>query len=269
MLKGVGGTVLDHSRKTLELRKATSQSVGSWRGYSPLVAGLLVVMLAGCSHTTAHPDTSGPALHGNVVVIGDSLSTGFGTSPEDAWPLLINTGTQESGKTANMVNAAENGSGYVSVGENSSTFGSQVTQTVAADTQLVLFFGSGNDVGVEASEIAAAATSAYAGAKAQAPHAEILVVGPPSYADEPDAGTLAVRDALKDAATTAGVAFVDPISAGWFRSHTAELVGPDGVHLTVAGGHYVAGKMEQLMKNEMNQRSAPSVSASIPAASRK
>jgi lysophospholipase L1-like esterase len=114
-----------------------------------------------------------------VVVIGDSLSTGFGTSAKDAWPNLIDSDAREDSDPLNVVNVAQNGSGYLQVGWNKSTFGSQVQQAVTPDTDLVVFFGSENDRGFDPKKLTAAMTDAYTAAKEKSPNATVLVVGPP------------------------------------------------------------------------------------------
>lgn len=172
-----------------------------------------------------------------VVVVGDSLSTGHGTSPADAWPALIRTDPVLV--DYQVVNAAENGSGYVSRGDLDGTFGTQVDQFVTPDTGVVVFFGSENDIGYASSAVAEAASAAMTGAASIAPSAKIIVVGPPSYLPAPDPALVDVREQLKAAASGAGAEFVDPIEEGWISDDVDALIGPDGDHPTVAGQHYL------------------------------
>lgn len=226
---------------------------GRRRAGALLLVVLAALLLAGCQGAPTAPATPVPVKPHSVVVIGDSLSTGFGTTAKDAWPNLINTGPSDPKDPLDLVNAAQNGSGYVTVGDNNSTFGTQVKLAVTADTEMVLFFGSENDRGHTAAEIGDAATAAYAAAKTVSPHAAILVVGPPAYSNQPEANRLAVRDAVQDAAQAAGATFVDPIAQGWIMGHVAELIGPDGVHPSVAGQHFIQGQMEKLIKQALAQ----------------
>ncbi|WP_211882484.1 SGNH/GDSL hydrolase family protein [Pseudarthrobacter albicanus] len=183
-----------------------------------------------------------------VVIIGDSLSTGRGTSPGDAWPNLINNNHQFSDVGPELVNAAQNGSGYVSVGEHGATFGSQVAAAVTAQTQVVVFFGSENDMGFAAADVRRAAADAFASARAKAPQAALVVVGPPSYSDFPEPERLEVRDQDQAAALQAGAQFVDPIADRWIMDHADELIGPDGDHPSGPGQRYLQTKMEQLLR---------------------
>lgn len=195
-----------------------------------------------------------------VVVVGDSLSTGMGSSVEDAWPSLLSAAPLDPEDSFDVVNASQNGSGYVQVGSNNSTFGRQVEQAVTSDTELVVFFGSENDMGNSTADIGAAATAAFAAVKAKSPHAVVLAVGPPAYTTQPEAARLAVRDAIRKAASGAGALFVDPIEQGWFIGEVAELVGPDGVHPTAAGQRYLQAQLEKLIKEEI----VPNPTAAAP-----
>ena len=222
------------------------------------MAASLLLALAGCQGVPAAQDpapatATAPAAPHKVVVIGDSLSTGFGTTPQDAWPNLINTDPADIGDQLQLFNASTNGSGYVSVGDGNSTFGSEVKDAVTSDTQLVLFFGSENDMGQPPAAIGAAASAAFADAKAKSPQAVMLVVGPPSYTDQPESDRLAVRDAVEDAAVAVGAMFVDPIAQGWIMGHVDDLIGPDGDHPSVAGQHYIKAQIEKLIKEALSQ----------------
>lgn len=192
-----------------------------------------------------------------VVVVGDSFSTGMGSSVADAWPSLIDAAPLNPEDNFDVVNVSQNGSGYVTVGDNNSTFVSQVKGAVTPDTQLVAFFGSENDMGNSKAAIGAAAEAAFDAVKAKSPHAVVLAVGPPSYTTSPKAARLAVRDALKQAASRAGALFVDPIAQGWFIGQAAELVGPDGDHPSAAGQRYLQAQLEKLISEEVPAMPAP------------
>ena len=212
----------------------------------------VLAVLSACSSDTG--PRSAPAQPA-VVIIGDSLSTGHGTSPDDAWPKLVENDPGFQQFQATIVNAAHDGSGYVSVGEDGSTFGSQVDTAVTDETRLVLFFGSENDMGTAPGETEAAAARAFASVKSRAPQADILVVGPPSYTSSPEAVRLDIRDQGRAAALKAGADFVDPIDLGWIMDDAADLIGPDGDHPSAAGQQYLQAKMEALIGPRIRQAS--------------
>ena len=204
----------------------------SWLVAAGVAACLAVAALACAAQPVV---TAAPAVR--VVVVGDSLSTGHGTSPQYAWPALIRTDPRLAG--FQVVNAAENGSGYVRPGDTDGTFGSQVDQFVTRDTGVVVFFGSENDLDYDPAAVGAAAFAAITHAEAVAPAAKIIVVGPPSYSTDADQGLLEIRGQLKSAAQGAGAEFVDPIAEGWISNDVEDLIGPDGDHPTVAGQQYL------------------------------
>lgn len=205
------------------------------RGWLAAVGALIFVVPAAAAPAALHPGASAPSVR--VVVVGDSLSTGHGTSPLQAWPALIREDPLLSGYQ--VLNAAENGSGYVTPGDVDGTFGTQVHEFVTPDTGVVVFFGSENDLGQAPRAVAGAASAAIAEAHALAPAAKIIVVGPPSYSPDPDPGLLDISEQLKTAALWTGAEFVDPIAEGWIRGDVDDLIGPDGDHPTVAGQHYL------------------------------
>jgi acyl-CoA thioesterase I len=203
-----------------------------------IAAGAVGLVLAATSGSTAQtqpPVTAAPPVR--VVVVGDSLSTGHGTSPQQAWPALLRKDPLGAG--LEVVNAAENGSGYLSTGDLDGTFGTEVESFVTPDTGIVVFFGSENDLGHAPADIGDAALAAMDRAEALAPAAKLIVVGPPSYSEVPNPALVDISDQLRAAARQAGGEFVDPIAEGWISDDFDDLIGPDGDHPTVLGQHYL------------------------------
>ncbi|MCZ9880904.1 SGNH/GDSL hydrolase family protein [Arthrobacter sp. B2a2-09] len=238
------------------LRNQTRRRGLLWTTTAIATACLSVLAVLSACSSDAGPRSATAPVQPTVVIIGDSLSTGHGTSPADAWPNLVENDPGFQQFQATIVNAARDGSGYVSVGENGSTFGSQVDTAVTDETRLVLFFGSENDMGTSPGETEAAAARAFASVKSRAPHADIVVVGPPSYTSTPEAERLDIRDQDKSAALKAGVDFVDPIDLGWIMDDAADLIGPDGDHPSAAGQQYLQAKMEALIEPRIQQTQA-------------
>lgn len=226
-----------------------------------LIALCATLVLAGCQ--AVGPDTPAPtrtpALPSpvrNVVVIGDSLSTGFGTGPQHAWPNLIAASPRDDTMPLEIHNAAQNGSGYLNLGLAGTTFAWQVEQAVTPQSDLVLFFGSVNDLGHDPADLAPVIAEIYASARLRAPHATFLVVGPPAYGTRPEGRRLALRDVLERAAQAAGARFVDPIAEGWLVGDLGRFVGPDGLHPSVEGNHHLRDKMEPLMLEALRSKAA-------------
>jgi lysophospholipase L1-like esterase len=164
-----------------------------------------------------------------------------------AWPNLVQNDTRGGKRPLAVTNAAVNGSGYVSRGEGGSTFLAQVEGSVQKTTQMVLIFGSENDMGTDSTQLKQAVANTLAEISAKAPDARIVVVGPPSYTNVPEAARLQVRDEDRAAVTEAGAVFVDPIDDQWIMGRAEQLIGPDGDHPSVDGQHYLQANMEKVI----------------------
>jgi acyl-CoA thioesterase-1 len=197
----------------------------------------------------ATPAPTSAAAQDQVVVIGDSLSTGYGTSPDMAWPALLADDSKAGSHPLEVVNASVNGSGYVSAGDGGATFLSEVTGAVSAQTKVVLIFGSENDMGTDSDQLTTAAANTLAAVKAKAPEATVVVVGPPCYTDNPEPARLQVRDQDRTAAQAAGVRYVDPIEEHWIMGHAQTLIGPDGDHPSAEGQRYLQKKMDAILRS--------------------
>jgi acyl-CoA thioesterase-1 len=182
-----------------------------------------------------------------VVVIGDSLSTGLGTSPEQAWPELLQSAQLSDQRPVQVTNAAENGSGYLVSGDDGDTFSMEVQGAVTPDTDVVVFFGSDNDAGAGPEELRDAAVLTFAAASSLAPDAVLVAVGPLSGSEETDPGLAGVRDVGASAAQYMGVNFIDPIAEQWFSGRADDLLGPDGEHPSAEGQEFLQDKMQQIL----------------------
>lgn len=209
-------------------------------------ASLLLVVGAGCTPAGTEEQASGdPAVR--VVVIGDSLSTGYGTSPDQAWPKLLESGHLPGKRPVQIINAAENGSGYLVAGEYGHTFSTEVQAAVDPDADVVVFFGSDNDAGQDPRELREAVASTFAAAASLAPQAVLVAVGPLSGSEEPDPVLAGVRDSAASAAQNLGVQFVDPIADQWISGRADVLLGPDKEHPSITGHELLRDKMKGIL----------------------
>lgn len=180
-----------------------------------------------------------------VVVIGDSLSTGAKT-PGDAWtdealPMLT-----RSGHHVQIVNAAENGAGYVARGIFGDTFGTEVEHAVSAETRIVVVFGSDNDLGQAPVDEAVAQTLSRV--RSLAPAAQVIVVGPPAPPAQSREQLQPLSETLRAMAAAHGDAFVDALALRWFQAADAVYVGDDGEHPDRDGETYLAGRMASILR---------------------
>lgn len=180
-----------------------------------------------------------------IAVIGDSLSTGVMT-PGDAWtdealPMLARDGDDVS-----IVNAAENGAGYVARGIYGDTFVDEVDHVVSTRTRIVIVFGSDNDLGRPHVGVTAADTLARI--RSLAPLARLIVVGPPAPPAQSRSRLRPLSDSLHAAASAFAGSFVDALALRWFQAADAIYVGSDGEHPDRDGETYLARNMTDIVR---------------------
>lgn len=176
--------------------------------------------------------------------MGDSLSTGAMT-PGDPWTTDAQRLLESEGRDVLFVNAAENGAGYLARGENGDTFLDEIDQVVSRRAQIVLLFGSDNDLGL--SDLEPAVEAALHRVRELAPGAKVIVVGPPAPPAQRVQQIEGIRDQLQTAARRLGVGFVDPLALGWFQRASAADVGPDAEHPNTAGERYLADQIVAIL----------------------
>jgi acyl-CoA thioesterase I len=179
-----------------------------------------------------------------VSVIGDSLSTGINT-PGDPWTSEAQVLFRRHGQNVRMVNAAENGAGYAVAGQLGDDYLGQADEIVGPATQVVLVFGSDNDLGQ--ADLAPAVTRTLAHVTSLAPRASLVVVGPPAPPADSASDLRGIRDVLRTATRQAGGRFVDPLSSGWFHGAARRFVSSDGEHPNRDGERYLARRMAAVL----------------------
>jgi hypothetical protein len=187
-----------------------------------------------------------------VAVIGDSYTTGSDQGGRGAngwtvrsWQTLARQGFQITPDVA-----AEGGAGYGVRGNRGSVFRDLTPTVVRPDDALVLFFGSRNDKGVDPGVLAGSAFDCFLFARAVAPSARLLVIGPPWPTADVPPDVLQVRDVLYGQARAIGATWIDPIAERWFVGRP-DLIGADGVHPTDAGHAYMADKIAPLIAAQL------------------
>ncbi|MGW0163336.1 Rv0518 family GDSL lipase [Mycobacterium sp. NPDC003323] len=211
-----------------------------------LVAALLWVAIPGPS-TQLRPLTVETPLS-RVAVIGDSYTNGtdWGGIGGAGWPARAWDIMAAQGRPVVADVAAEGRAGYGVRGDRGSLFWDLTTRAVRPDDRLIVFFGSRNDQPVPVTEVVNQARAVFELARAIAPRARMLVIGPPWPTADVPVEILRIRDALAAVARSVGARFVDPLAEGWFVGRP-DLIAADGVHPTDAGHLYMAEKIARLM----------------------
>jgi lysophospholipase L1-like esterase len=192
-----------------------------------------------------------------VVVIGDSLSTGYGTSPEEAWPELLGEDLQSGQSPVQIITAAANGAGYLAAGDGGETFMSEVEGSLDESADVVILFGSDNDFGADPADLRTAISDTLAASKTVAPHAARVVIGPLAAFDPSEEDLQVIRGQEQEAALDAGVTFVDPILEQWVSSPDSPLLGPDGEHPSIEGQQFLYGKLKSIVLEALGAATAP------------
>jgi lysophospholipase L1-like esterase len=194
----------------------------------------------------AAPGSPGGARPARWVLLGDSYAAGAGAQTPGETGLA-----QELGRClgVRLEVEAEGSAGYVSPGRR---VGDRAEAAVSARTDAVVFAAGLNDRApvsvagtVSVAELRAAAREAWG--TAEAAGAEVVVVGPFWPAAAPDAGLVAVRDALAAEARAQGHPFVDPTA--WLAEESVgELVDPGSGYPTQAGHTFFGQRMAAAMQ---------------------
>lgn len=181
-----------------------------------------------------------------VTVIGDDLASPAQSGrPVTEWPVLLQRAIPEQ----RVVSLSTPGSGYTTRPLTSLFGGTFVAraQQVARSSQIVLIMGGTNDQRASRVALLRAASETISNAQQAAPDATIVVVGPPSFDQDPPSSLTAVRNALQEAATRGDARFIDPIAQGWFTSGTGYLA-TDDRSLTVKGEQTLALRIGDVLE---------------------
>lgn len=191
-----------------------------------------------------------------IYVVGDSYTGGsdMGGNGFANWTKIAQLDLRERGIRATFKVDAVGGTGYVNGAVDGDSFPDRIAETAPSAADIVLVFGSRNDMNWPSEQIDSAVDSLVATARVRSPNATIVLVGPSWVSENLTPEIVRVRDALASAAEADGVEFVDPIADEWFFGAQSELIGEDGVHPTDEGHVYMGGKMADIIEQVAQQR---------------
>jgi len=196
---------------------------------------LALTALSGCaaasaaSNAVAAASTSATAEH--VVVIGDSIESGLGLEPAEAWPALL-----ASAHGWRLDNLSEPGAGFVAPGPDGDNFSAQVDRAIALKPQLVFIGASDNDLDSDGAQVAAAMQQAVQRLSAALPGTRLIAFNALSGAAGDDELS-GVNTSLQQAVLAAGGTWLD---LGQPYRGQAGLVQDDGEHPTLPGQQAIA-----------------------------
>jgi acyl-CoA thioesterase-1 len=166
--------------------------------------------------------------HPVVAIIGDSIESGLGLRPAEAWPVLA-----AADRGWILKNYAVSGAGFIAQGDDGQDFGAQVDRAIASHANIVLIGASDNDLG---RDISVAATAAAQWLHGALPQARIVGFNALSGAVGDDA-LAPLNAALRNAVTAVGGQWLD---LGQPFAGRPGLVQSDGEHPTPAGQQAIA-----------------------------
>ncbi|NYD73205.1 SGNH/GDSL hydrolase family protein [Leifsonia soli] len=204
---------------------------------------LALTALSGCSSATAASIAgvakSSAAHEEHVAVIGDSIESGLGLDPSEAWPALV-----AADHGWRLDNLSVPGAGFVAQGSDGHDFSAQVDAAIAARPDLVLIGASDNDLGTDPAELSAAIHSTVDRLASALPDARIAGFNALSgqAGDDELAGG---DDALRQAVIAAGGTWLD---LGQPYRGKAGLVQDDDEHPTLPGQQAIAAVVADKLK---------------------
>lgn len=178
----------------------------------------------------------------SVVFVGDSYVEGAkaGGNGSANWTRVLANRYYKKHTPLEITNSGRGSSGYVKLGIAGTNFQSEAERVVTSSAQVVVFFGSRNDAGLD---VYPAATETYAMVRRAAPNAKLLVVGPQWVGTDVPPAVRSVSDRVRQAANEAGAIYVDPIAEGWFTGESEAFI-TDGIHPNDEGHRWIADQIE-------------------------
>ncbi|WP_295840068.1 SGNH/GDSL hydrolase family protein [uncultured Microbacterium sp.] len=208
------------------------------------LASGLVTVLAGCAAEPTEPEAlptfAAPALHPSptasptastperVVTLGDSLMSGYGLAPEQAWPTLLGSRARLA-----LTNLACPGMGFVVQGDCGTTYSGFVPAVTALQPQLLIVESSSNDFWEDGDDVRVDTADTIQALHDAVPDARIVGLST-IWNDDPDVpdDTAVTSDALRDAVDAVGGTFLD---VGQPLAGHPEWMQEDDVHPTPRG----------------------------------
>ena len=212
--------------------------------------GVVVLVISGCAAATAHRPNSAPhpaspapsasptrtptvASDAVIVTIGDSIMSGYGLDPDEAWPVLLGEQTH-----LDIVNLSCGGAGFVVDGDCGTNFSALAKQAIDLDPATVILQSSDNDADEDADDIDAATRATVEELHEALPSTRI--VGLSTLWNQPWEAPQSIAwssDALRSAVEAADGTFV---WLGQPLQENPELLQWDSEHPTAEGQQYLA-----------------------------
>ncbi|GAA1002291.1 hypothetical protein GCM10009563_33730 [Subtercola frigoramans] len=165
---------------------------------------------------------------------------GHGLNPGDAWPALV--ANQEGWRLTDL---ASDGSGFVTAGDDGTTFVDQAAVAAQMRPALVIMSASSNDLGQDSAAVSAASADVLQKLKEASPNTKIVSVsaawGSTTLPDQ----LVEFNSNLEHATTDIGGTYID-IGQPFFDH--PDLLQDDDTHPTIDGQNVIAGIIDQQLR---------------------
>jgi acyl-CoA thioesterase-1 len=177
-----------------------------------------------------------------IVTIGDSIMSGNGVQPDEAWPAVL-----ADANGWQLTNLAEDGAGFVQKGDDGHTFAEQVAEAASIPDApaLIVVSASSNDLGRNPAKVEHSAKKAFLALRQAFPQTSIVGISA-LWGDERPPDELApINDGVHDAAVAEGAGWVD---IGEPLAGRIDLMQFDDTHPTSDGQQVVAAVVDSRLR---------------------
>lgn len=179
--------------------------------------------------------SAAPVATVTAVVLGDSFSTGKGNP--DGTPTALQLATRALRWTTTL--RAARGSGFTTA----NGVAARLAAVAAAPTVLVIQAGA-SDTAARAEDLTRAVGAVLDTARRRFPETRVVLVGPVAMEQPADGQLVRVDRTLAAVARARGVAYVDPIAAGWITpANAGALTASTGFYPNAQGHAYLARRL--------------------------
>lgn len=194
------------------------------------------------TEAAAAPSFTMPPPGSDVLIIGDSWSTGYSAAEGNGYVDKLWQATDWA-----VTVDAQSGTGYVAVLAGGSPFTDRAA-AAGGNPAAVIVQGGLNDTGQDIATVRAAADTTIATLQAKFPHAQLVLVGPSTSSWPVKDTNRAVDAQLSAAAKAAGVAYVSPLAEHWVTEQNfGQFIDPGTFHPTDYGHNEYATRLHQAL----------------------
>ncbi len=208
----------------------------AWSAFKPVA--VLITLLTGISVTACSDEPSGQYLPADstVIALGDSLTYGYGASPETSYPAVLATMTGWQ-----VINAGVNGN-------TSADVLARTNEIVAQDPDLVLLGIGGNDVLQRTQPATTTENITATISKLKAADIPVILIAEPYFSSSALFGKASDNPIYKDIAASENVPLY---SKGWSSVLSDDSLKSDQIHANAAGyRHFAEGLYAYLQEEE-------------------